>query len=152
MTQRSVPSPCRNQRFVNFPAVNMVNACKPPGLSMSVFRPGLIFAAILSASPALSSNFEFLAAPEVTLNRLYRLDRVTGEVGACQYGLKDNSAGVTLCYPAGEGAGPQPPGEFALAASRHEKESGVFRVNRRDGTMSICYVLNDKVVCTPPGK
>ena len=47
---------------------------------------------------------------------------------------------------------PQPAGEYALIASRHEKESGVFRVNLRDGAMSICYVLNDRTVCTPPGK
>jgi len=25
-------------------------------------------------------------------------------------------------------------------------------VDVRTGTMSICYVLNDTVVCTPPGK
>ena len=77
---------------------------------------------------------------------------VTGEVGACQYGLRDNSVGVTLCYAPGEGASGQSPGEYALIASRHEKEGGVFRVNLRDGTMSICYVLNDRVACTPPGK
>ena len=46
--------------------------------------------------------------PETDLNRVYRLDRVTGEMGACQYGLKENTIGVTLCYPPGEGAGPQP--------------------------------------------
>ena len=114
-----------------------------------------LFAALLSgltATAASAGSFQFLAAPEVTLNRVYRLDKITGEVGACQYGLKDNTVGVTLCYAPGEGATRQPAGEYALIASRHEKESGVFRVNLRDGAMSICYVLNDRTVCTPPGK
>ena len=110
------------------------------------------FAACVAAAPVHAANFEFLAAPEIDLNRVYRLDRATGEVGACQYGLKDNSIGVTLCYPSGEGAGAQPPSEYGLVASRHEREAGVFRVDLRTGAMSICYVLNDSVVCTPPAK
>ena len=120
---------------------------------MSAFRP-LLLALVCSASTtgAFAGSYEFLAAPEITLNRVFRLDKVTGEIGACQYGLKDNSVGVTLCYAPGEGAGAQSPGEYGLVSSRHEKEGGVFRVNLRDGTMSICYVLNDKVVCTPPGR
>ncbi|MGH6835422.1 MAG: hypothetical protein ACREC9_07710 [Methylocella sp.] len=109
--------------------------------------------AVLAAAPAvLAANYEFLAAPETDLNRVYRLDRVTGEIGACQYGLKEASVGVTLCYPPGEGAGPQAPSEYSLIASRHEREGGVFRVDLRTGMMSICYVLNDAVVCTPQAK
>ncbi len=121
---------------------------------MAVLRPitlAFCFAAVL-AQPAMADPFEFLAAPQADLNRVYRLDKATGEVGACQYGLKDKSIGVTLCYPPGEGATAQAAGQYGLAASRHEKESGIFRVNLRDGTMSVCYVLDDKVVCTPPGK
>ena len=57
--------------------------------------------------------------------------------------------GVTLCFGAGEGAGVQTPGEYGLVASRHEREGGVFRVNYRTGDMSICYVFDEKVVCTP---
>jgi hypothetical protein len=57
--------------------------------------------------------------------------------------------GATLCFGGGEGAGPQPPGEYGLVASRHEREGGVFRVNYRTGEMSICYVFDEKVVCTP---
>ena len=61
--------------------------------------------------------------------------------------------GVTLCYPAGEGAKGGQPGEYALVASRHESEGGVFRVDLRSGMMSICFVLNESaVVCTPPAK
>lgn len=109
-------------------------------------------AIVASAGTASAQTYQFLAAPETDLNRVYRLDRVTGEMGACQYGLKENTIGVTLCYPAGEGAGPQPSSEYALVASRHERESGVFRVDLRTGTMSICYVLNEAVVCTPQAR
>ncbi|MCW6510740.1 hypothetical protein [Lichenifustis flavocetrariae] len=106
-----------------------------------------------------AASYEFLAAPEVDLNRVYRVDKATGEMSACQYGLatdasKDAKAsiGTTLCYPPGEGGGPQAQSEYGLVASRHEKEGGVFRVDLRSGSMSICYVLNDAVVCTPPAK
>lgn len=119
-------------------------------IKISVLR--LSFALqITLAGTAFAGNFEFLAAPQVTLNRVYRIDRLTGQVSACQYGLKDNTVGETLCYPSGTGAEAQAPGEYGLVSSRHEKESGVFRVNRRTGQMSICFVLEDKVVCTPPG-
>ena len=109
----------------------------------------LILASTLGASAA---SYEFLAAPETDLNRVYRLDKATGEMGACQYGLVEKTVGVTLCYPLGEGAGPQSQSEYALIASRHDREGGVFRVDVRTGTMSICYVLNEAVVCTPPAK
>ncbi len=109
-----------------------------------------IWLAIANISPACAENFEFKASPHISLNRVYKVDKVTGEMGACQYGLVDNSVGATLCYPAGEGAQAQTPGEYGLVASSHQQESGIFRVNRKTGDMSICYVLNDeKVVCTP---
>ena len=113
---------------------------------------GLVLLA--AAHGALAANYEFLAAPETDLNRVYRLDRATGEIGACQYGLlKEASAvGVTLCYPPGEGAGAQAPSEYSLVASHHQGEGGVFRVDLRTGMMSICYVLNDAVVCTPQAR
>jgi hypothetical protein len=118
---------------------------------MAVFL--VIAMAVLSLTQgALAANYEFLAAPETDLNRVYRLDRATGEIGACQYGLKEASVGVTLCYGSGEGAGPQAPSEYSLVASRHEREGGIFRIDMRTGLMSICYVLNDAVVCTPPAK
>ncbi len=107
---------------------------------------------LVLASQASAASYEFLAAPETDLNRVYRLDKATGEMGACQYGLSENTIGVTLCYPPGEGGGAQSQSEYALIASRHDREGGVFRVDVRTGTMSICYVLNDTVVCTPPGK
>jgi hypothetical protein len=117
-------------------------------------RFAAIFALVVSGSAAFAaaSTYDFLAAPETDLNRVYRLDKATGEIGACQYGLKEGTVGVTLCYPPGEGATAQPQSEYALLSSRHEREGGVFRLDLRSGAMSICYVLNDSVVCTPPGR
>ncbi|SFJ98022.1 hypothetical protein [Methylocapsa palsarum] len=116
------------------------------GLALAVFAQG-----------AIAANYEFLPCPAIDVNRIYRLDRATGEVGACQYGLKENSVkegsvGITLCYPPGEGAGPQTPSEYSLVASHHASEGAVFRVDLRTGTMSVCYVLRETVVCTPPAK
>ncbi len=107
------------------------------------------------AAPAMAAgNYEFLAAPQTDLNRVFRLDKATGEVGACQYGLKEGTQiGVTLCYPPGEGAKAGTFSEYALVASRHTGEGGVFRVDLRSGMMSICFVLNESaVVCTPQAK
>jgi hypothetical protein len=101
------------------------------------------------AGPALATPYDFVPAPQTDLNRIYRIDRVTGEVSSCQYGLQEGTVGVTLCFAAGDGAGAQTPGEYGLVASRHEREGGVFRVNYRTGEMSICYVFDERVVCTP---
>lgn len=110
--------------------------------------------ASLDAKAATAGNYEFLAAPQTDLNRVFRLDKATGEVGACQYGLKEGTQiGVTLCYPPGEGAKAGTFSDYALVASRHTGEGGVFRVDLRSGMMSICFVLNESaVVCTPPAK
>ena len=88
-------------------------------LRLCVALAGL--AAPLAASAA---SYEFLAAPQTNLNRIYRLDKGTGEVGACQYGLKEGTIGVTICYPPGEGATAQTPSDYALISSRHEQEAG----------------------------
>lgn len=115
-------------------------------------RTLLALIAMAAASPALAAgSYEFVPAPQVDLNRVYRVDRSTGEVTSCQYGLREDSVGITLCFPAGEGASAQAPAEYGLIASRHARESGVFRVNHRTGEMSICYVQvrDEVVVCTP---
>jgi hypothetical protein len=109
---------------------------------------GLLFTGSVAA-PALAAPYDFVPAPQTDLNRIYRIDRITGEVSSCQYGLQEGTIGVTLCFGPGEGAGSQVPGEYGLVASRHEREGGVFRVNFRTGDMSICYVFDEKVVCTP---
>jgi hypothetical protein len=132
---------------------------RSPFFSMIVLRvfAGLgawlgLAAGLAATAAAAASSYEFLAAPETDLNRVYRLDRATGEIGACQYGLKEGSVGVTLCYQPGEGAGPQGSSEYSLVASRHDREGGVFRVDLRTGMMAICYVLNEAVVCTPQAR
>ena len=101
------------------------------------------------SGPALAAPYDFVPAPQTDLNRIYRIDRITGEASSCQYGLQEGTIGVTLCFSSGEGAGAQIPGEYGLVASRHEREGGVFRVNYRTGEMSVCYVFDEKVVCTP---
>jgi hypothetical protein len=106
----------------------------------------------LATASFAAGSYDFVAAPATDLNRVYRVDRLTGEMGACQYGLQEGTIGVTICYPAGEGGGPQAPGEYTILASRHDRESGVFRLNLRTGEMSNCYVLEEKVVCTPAAK
>src|SRR5215211_4425511 len=102
-----------------------------------------------ATTPVAAAPYDFVPAPQTDLNRIYRIDRITGEVSSCQYGLQEGTVGATLCFGGGEGAGPQPPGEYGLVASRHEREGGVFRVNFRTGEMSICYVFDERVVCTP---
>jgi hypothetical protein len=113
----------------------------------------VVLALLATDIAAQAANYDFLAAPQIDLNRVYRIDKATGEVGACQFGLKDGApVGVTLCYSAGEGASPQPAGEYGLVATRHEREASVFRVNQRTGEMSVCYVLKGAVVCTPAAR
>lgn len=123
------------------------------GLRRLAFAALAAFGAVI-ASPfsAAAAPYEFAPAPQTDLNRLYRIDRATGEVGACQFQLKEGGVGMTICFPAGEGAGPQPPSEYMLVPSRHEREGGIFRVNLRTGEMSVCYVFDDKVVCTPQAR
>jgi len=126
----------------------------------------------LCAEPAFASQYEFLPAPQINLSLLYRLDKLTGEVIACQYGrnpgksdVEPGAYGVTVCYRAGDGATKQDPGEYGLISSRHEQEGGVFRVDYLTGAVSVCYlyfqrekqgdkeyVADQYVVCTPPYK
>lgn len=132
-------------------------------------------AVAFAGAPAPASEaaaYEFLAAPQINLSLVYRLDKLTGEVIACQYGhnpgktdIEPGAFGITVCYRSGEGAGKQEPGQYGLIATRHEQEGGVFRVDYRSGSLSICYlyfqkekqgdreVITDQyVVCTPPAK
>ena len=133
----------------------------------------LASALALTASPALAnSQWEFLAAPQINLSLVYRLDKLTGDVIACQYAHNPGKAdvepgayGITACYRGGEGAAKQEPGDYGLVATRHEQEGGVFRVDYRTGALSICYlyfqrekqgerevVVDQYVVCTPSYK
>lgn len=126
-----------------------------PSVRSILLAPACLVASFVAGTTPLlaAGNYDFLAAPQIDLNRIFRVDKETGEVGACQFGLKEGSpVGVTLCYPPGQGAGPQSPSDYTLVASRHEHEAGAWRVDLRTGAMSICYVLSDAVVCTPPNK
>jgi hypothetical protein len=125
-----------------------------------------------ASAGASEAAYDFLAAPQINLSLVYRLDKTTGEVIACQYGhnpgkadIEPGAFGVTVCYRSGEGAGKQDPGQYGLIATRHEQEGGVFRVDYRSGSLSICYlyfqkekqgereVITDQYdVCTPPAK
>ena len=116
------------------------------------------------------AQYEFLAAPQINLSLVYRLDKLSGDVIACQFahnpGRTDvgpGAFGVTNCYRSGDGATTQPPSDYGLIATRHEQEGGVFRVDYRTGALSICYVYFQRekegdheaiadqyVVCTPP--
>ncbi|MGL5363499.1 MAG: hypothetical protein ACRDBH_11495 [Bosea sp. (in: a-proteobacteria)] len=117
-----------------------------------MLKSATCLALAFTASPVLAGAYDFVPAPQNDLNRIYRIEKATGEVAACQYGLKEGSVGLTLCFPAGEGAGAQTVGQYTLVASKHEREGGIFRVNQMTGEMSICYVFEDKVVCTPPAR
>ena len=80
-----------------------------------------VAAAGLHAGPALAAPYDFVPAPQTDLNRIYRIDKATGEVISCQYYLQEGTIGVTLCFGPGEGAGAQAAGEYGLVPSRHEQ-------------------------------
>jgi hypothetical protein len=121
---------------------------------------------------AEAGQFEFLAAPQINLSLVYRLDKLSGDVIACQFahnpGRSDvgpGAFGVTTCYRGGDGATKQEPSEYGLIATRHEQEGGIFRVDYRTGALSICYlyfqrekqgdheaIADQYVVCTPQWK
>ena len=45
--------------------------------------PLALFSLITTAVAAhAASNYDFVAAPQIDINRIYRVDRVTGEMGA----------------------------------------------------------------------
>jgi hypothetical protein len=114
-----------------------------------LLQAGIIGPLAVLGSSSQAAPYDFAPAPQNDLNRIYRIDRATGEVISCQYGLQEGTVGATLCFAAGEGAGPQAPAEYGLVPSRHNREGGVFRVNYRTGGMSVCYVFDERVVCTP---
>jgi hypothetical protein len=105
-----------------------------------------------SQADAESTGYEFAAPPATNANLIYRVNRTNGEVSACQFAPKGPAIGSTVCFPAGEGAGPQSPGDYGLLPSNFAQEPGLFRVNRQTGEMSVCYVLNERIVCTAPAR
>ena len=116
----------------------------------------LLLLATSMAAPVAADDakFAFLSPPQENLLRLYWVNKQTGQVGACGYrAAKDKKQiGGTLCFASGQGAGPLGPGRYDLKASNHTTEGGVFRVNVDTGDISVCFVWNNKVVCTQPGR
>jgi hypothetical protein len=97
-----------------------------------------------------SQGYEFAVPPATDADLVFRVNRETGEVVACVFSPKGPTIGSTVCFPAGEGAGKQPSGDYGLIASNLATAKGLFRVNRQTGEVSVCYVLNERVVCTAP--
>ena len=138
---------------------------------VSLFCGALALAAAPSGALA-NDRWEFLTAPQINLSLVYRLDKLSGDVIACQYAhnpgkpdVEPGAYGVTNCYRGGDGAVKQEPGEYGLLTSRNEQEGGVFWVDYRTGALSICYLyfqrekqgdrevaVDQYVVCTTPYK
>lgn len=106
--------------------------------------------------------FAFASPPSAQANRVYSVNRQSGEVSACQFERPDASqTGITRCFPRGDGAVAQANGIYSLISTGFAGETGVFRVNAATGEMSICYVRDvpkagggqeAKILCTPPAK
>lgn len=103
-------------------------------------------------------QFKFLAPSDTEEDRLWRVDTLSGEVGMCTFEKSRRSAsGVMVCLKRGAGASIQKqPGPYKLVPSNREDAKGVFRVNQRTGTMSLCYDVDDRkghrIVCTEPNR
>ena len=52
----------------------------------TVLLSGFLLGMVMHAPAQAAGSYDFLAAPEIDLNRIFRLDKATGEVGACQFG------------------------------------------------------------------
>jgi hypothetical protein len=98
----------------------------------------------------VDSGYEFAVPPATDADLVFRVNRETGEVSACVFSPQGPTIGSTVCFPAGEGAERQPSGGYGLIASNLAAAKGLFRINRQTGEVSVCYVLNERVVCTAP--
>lgn len=115
-----------------------------------------------AAQQAPQGAYAFASPPSAQANRVYSVNRQTGEVSACQFERPDSSqVGITRCFAKGDGAGAQANGIYSLVSTGFAGETGVFRVNASTGEMSICYVRDmpkagggqeAKILCTPPAK
>lgn len=80
--------------------------------------PLLAACAVLQTLPAAATSFEFVPAPQTDLNRMYRVDKVTGEVTSCQYGLQES---------AGESARRSASGRARVPGPRPRRNTGWWR-------------------------
>ena len=105
--------------------------------------------ALTTAAPA-AAEYIFATPTAKNQNRVYWLDRYTGPVGACQYSKAGGGPnGAMVCFPPDDGAKGLPNGDYDLLPSNWDVEWGMFRVNKSSGEVSLCLVVNEKVVCTP---
>lgn len=116
---------------------------------------GLAMLAVVPPVSAQTIQYEFLTPADTEDDRLWRVDTLSGEVGMCTFEKKDRKhpRGFMACLKAGAGASIQDqPGPYGLVRSNREDATSVFRVNRRTGTMSLCYERDDRkghrIVCT----
>ena len=83
-----------------------------------------------------AGQYEFLAAPQINLSLVYRVDKLTGDIIACQFAHSPGRAdvgpgafGVTACYRSGEGASGS--GARAITASSPPPRAGGRRLPRQ---------------------
>ncbi len=131
-------------------------------------RGGLLATALLLAGVAGAAaqeakpGYDFAAPPSNQANRVFSVNRTTGEMSACQFERPDSAlVGVTRCFKRGEGAGVQKPGNYRLVSTNFSGETGIFRANSDTGELSICYVRDvpksgggtePAILCTPAAK
>ena len=116
--------------------------------------------AVLIAAPADAQEaaFDFAVTMDDETSVIWRVDRLSGEVGMCRYEqVKRAQIGALKCAGRGAGTGvQQEPGPDGLKAGPFDDESGMFRVNLRTGSASLCYDVKQKngreVVCTEPSR
>jgi hypothetical protein len=136
-------------------------ATAPSGLFAALVT-SLLGAALAGPAAAQSPGaYSFASPPSAEANRVYGVNRATGEMSVCQFERPAGSfAGITRCFAQGDGAGAQAAGSYDLVPTRFAGETGIFRVNRDTGEMSICYVRDAPqagktdpiILCTPPAK
>ncbi len=115
---------------------------------------------LLTAAPARAQDatFDFAVSKIGETSVLWRVDRLSGEVGMCRFEQANGEeVGALKCANRGPGAGVQEePGPYGLKAGQFEDESAMFRVNPRTGSASLCYDIKKKdgcqVVCTEPNR
>lgn len=126
---------------------------------------GLVALCGFAVAPAHAQGttiYGFAAPPSAQANRVYSVNRRTGEVSACQFERPEGSnIGITRCFAQGEGAGTQKPGTYSLVSTHYAGETGIFRANEETGEMSICYVREiaqaggapqPTILCTPQAR
>ncbi len=126
--------------------------------------PGLVVGS-LAVAPAEAQQlpaFGFKSPPSAQANRVYSVNSATGELSACQFERPEGSLiGVTVRFAKDASAGAQKAGAYELMSTLYSGETGVFRVDRNTGEMSVRCVRDmpksgggteARVVCTPPAK